>query len=94
MSAQTSSPGGMHRLLGKAAFKLGDTRQAAEAYRAAIAANDSAPAAWMGLAEVADAAGAPQLAVEAYERLVCSLSQVTYAAEASSTNAANIPSSF
>ena len=58
------------RLLGKAAFKLGDTEQAQSAYRAAIAANDSAPAAWMGLAELADATGASELAAEAHERLV------------------------
>ncbi len=57
-------------LLGKAAFKLGDLQQARAAYRAAIAANDSGPAGWMGLAELADATGDAQLAVEAYERLV------------------------
>lgn len=70
------SPVMLRRLLGKAAFKLGDTQQAQSAYRAAIAANDSAPAAWMGLAEVADVAGSTELAVEAYERLVrrCPLS--------------------
>ena len=62
--------GATRRLLGKAAFKLGDAQQAQAAYRAAIAANDSAPAAWMGLAEVSDATGASELAVEAYERLV------------------------
>ena len=61
----------MHRLLGKAAFRLGNTQQAQAAYRAAIAANNSAPAAWMGLAELADATGAAELAVEAYEQLVC-----------------------
>ena len=69
----------MRRLLGKAAFKLGNNQQAAAAYRAAIAANDSAPAAWMGLAELADATGASVLAVEAYERLVCSCSSVVTA---------------
>ena len=60
----------MRRLLGKAAFKLGNADQAQTAYRAAVTANDGAPAAWMGLAELADATGAWELAAEAYERLV------------------------
>ncbi len=70
MQAAQTYPETSRRLLGKAAFKLGDAQQAQAAYRAAIAANDSAPAAWMGLAEVADATGASELAVEAYEQLV------------------------
>ena len=58
------------RLIGKAAYKLTEPEQAQTAYRTAIQINASGPAAWMGLAELADASDDVDLSIEANIKLV------------------------
>ena len=61
----------LYRLLGKAAFHLGEQEQAALAYTRATDIKGSALPAWKGLVEVFSATGEAAKAVPAYTRLVC-----------------------
>lgn len=61
----------LFRLLGKAAFHLGEQEQAVLAYTRATDINESALPAWKGLVEVFSATGDAAKAAPAYTRLVC-----------------------
>lgn len=61
----------LFRLLGKAAFHLGEQEQAVLAYTRATDISESALPAWKGLVEVFSATGDAAKAVPAYTRLVC-----------------------